>query len=143
MFAPIRPRPIIPSCMLPAPSRVITPAPASIAASSVLQAGGHVRAEMDAQRAPAALGQHLEVAARLGRLDDAEGVLLARHRQVVRVVAGDLQEDAAVRPALVGLAGRVQEARPEAEAGGDALPVAHAMARSPAAPPRCAAFIST
>ena len=40
------------------------------------------------------------------------------------IVAGDLQEDAAVRSALVGLAGRMQEARPEAEAGRHALAVA-------------------
>ena len=79
---------------------------------------------MDAQHAPVALGQHLEIAARLRRLDDAEGVFLARHREIVGVVAGDLQEHAAVRPALVGLPGRMQEARPEAEAGGDALAVA-------------------
>ena len=39
------------------------------------------------------------------------------HGQVVGVVAGDLQEHARVRPALVGLAGRVQEAGPEADAG--------------------------
>ena len=37
------------------------------------------------------------------------------------VVAGDLQEDAAVRAALVGLPGRVQEARAEAETGRDLL----------------------
>ena len=40
------------------------------------------------------------------------------------VVAGDLQKDAAVRSAFVGLPGGVQKARAEAEHGGDFLGVA-------------------
>ena len=85
------------------------------------EAGGDVGAEVDAEGAAAALDQDLEVAARLRRLDDAEGVFLTGHGQVVGVVAGDLQEDARVRTALVGLTRRMQKARPELEAGGDAL----------------------
>ena len=76
---------------------------------------------MDAKRAAAALGEDLEIAAGLRRFDDAEGVFLARNRQVACVVAGDLQEHAGVRAALVGLPGRVQEARAEAEARGYTL----------------------
>ena len=72
---------------------------------------------MNPQGTPAALGQDLEIAARLRRLDHAEGVFLAGHRQILGVLAGDLQEDAAVRAALVGLPGRMQKARAEAEAG--------------------------
>ena len=83
-----------------------------------------MRAEMHAQHAPIALGQHLEIAARLRRLDDTEGVFLVRHLEIGGVVAGDLQEHAGVRAALVGLPGRMQEPRSEAEAGGDALAVA-------------------
>ena len=81
-------------------------------------------AEMHAQHPPVALGQHLEIAARFRRLDDTESVFLVRHLEIGGVVAGDLQEHAGVRAALVGLPGRMQEARPEAEAGGDALAVA-------------------
>ena len=43
-----------------------------------LEAGGHVRAQVHAQRAPLALGQHLEVAARLRRLDDRRTCTSAR-----------------------------------------------------------------
>ena len=45
--------------------------------------------------------------------------------EILGVVGGDLQEHAAVGPALVGLAGRMQEARPEFGAGRDMLLVAH------------------
>ena len=82
------------------------------------QAGVDVLADVDSKRAPAALGQDLEVPSRLGGLDDTEGVLAPGHRQVAGVVAGDLEEDARVGPALVRLPGGVQETRPEADAGG-------------------------
>src|SRR6478736_8140109 len=83
-----------------------------------------MRAEMYTQHPPSAFGQHLEIAARLRRLDDAEGVFLVRHREIGRIVAGDLEEHAGVRAALVGLPRRMQEPWPEAQAGGDALAVA-------------------
>ena len=107
--------------------------PAQRGASSTRRAdrfetGGDVRAEVDAQGATAALGEHREVAAGLRRLDDAEGVALPRHGQIAGVVGRDLQEHALVRAALVGLAGRVQEARPEADAGGDVGAIPDAVA---------------
>ena len=61
-------------------------------------------AEMDAQNSPIALCQYLKIATRFGRLDDTEGVFLARHLEIGGVVARDLQEHAGVRAALVGLA---------------------------------------
>src|SRR5258708_17654991 len=92
---------------------------------------------MNAQRAPAAFGKHVEIAARLRRLDDAEAVFLAGHRQILCIVAGDLQEDASRRAALVGLPRRMQEARPEADAGPDSPLVAnrraHLLQRLPVA----------
>jgi hypothetical protein len=45
--------------------------------------GRDVRAEMNTQRAPAPLRQHLEVAAGLRRLHDAEAIALAGHRQLL------------------------------------------------------------
>ena len=84
-----------------------------------------MRAEMDAQDTPVALGQYLEVAARLRRLDDTERIFVIRNIDVGGVVAGDLKENAGVRPALVGLAGRMKEPRPEPEASRDALAVAN------------------
>ena len=72
---------------------------------------------MDAQRAPAALSQHVEIAARLRRLDDTKRVFLPRDRQILGIVAGDLQKHAAIRPALIGLTGRMQKARTKADAG--------------------------
>src|ERR1700688_4122076 len=88
------------------------------------EAGRDVRTEMDAQEPSPALRQHLEVAARCRRLDDAESVFLPRDRQIVGLVAGDLQKNAGVRAALVGLSGRVQEARSESQAGGYPLVIA-------------------
>src|SRR6185436_5109112 len=69
-----------------------------------------------------ALAQHLEVAQRLRVLYHAERVPPAWHRQIVGVVAGDLDEHAGVRAALVQLTRRVQIARPEADAGRDPEP---------------------
>ena len=83
-----------------------------------------MRAEMHAQDPPVAFGQHFEIAARCRRFGDPEGVFLVRHVEIGRLVAGDLQEYAGVRPALVSLPGRMKESRPEAETGGDALAVA-------------------
>ncbi len=93
------------------------------------EAGIEIAFEVDAKRAPAALGEHLEIAARLRRLDNAEGVFLARHRQILGVVAGDLQEHTAVRAALIGLPGRMQKARAKAEAGRAFKPVADRQAQ--------------
>ena len=64
------------------------------------QAGRDVRAKVNPKRATAPLRQYLEIAARLRRLDDAECVCLPRHRQVLRVVARDLQEHSCVGPPL-------------------------------------------
>src|SRR3954470_9426040 len=83
---------------------------------------------MNAQEAPPALRENVEIAARLRRLDDAEAVAAAGHLEIPVIVAGDLEEDAGIRPALVGLAGGVEKARAEAEAGGDALGVANRAA---------------
>src|ERR1022692_565991 len=115
-LAPMRPSPTMPSCMSDGPSHQFR---------QLAQASRHVRPEMDAEGPPPAVRQHLEIAARLGGLHRAERVRLARDREIVGIVAGDLQEHAAVRPALVGLSGGVQEARSEAETGGHLLPVAH------------------
>src|SRR3954468_14059738 len=84
-----------------------------------------VALEMYPQRAAAAFGQHVEIAARLRRLDHAKTRLLAGHREILGIVGGDLQEDAAVRPAFVGLPGGMQEARPEFRAGRDMALVAN------------------
>ena len=80
-------------------------------------------AEMHAQHAPTAFDQHVEIAARLRRLDNAEAVVMAGHRGR-RLVAGDLQEHAGVRAALIGLAGECRNLGAKAEAGGDSPAVA-------------------
>jgi len=66
-----------------------------------------------AQCTAAALGENGKIAAGLRGLDYAEGKFLAWHGQVVGVVAGDLQEDAAVRAAFVGLASGMKERGPK------------------------------
>src|SRR5689334_8657423 len=83
---------------------------------------------MNSERPAASIGKHLEVTTSLGGFYNAEAVLLPGHRQVVRVITSDLKKDAAVRPAFVGLPGRVQEARAEAETGRNLLRVANRVA---------------
>ncbi len=82
---------------------------------------------MHTQGAAAAIGEDLEISAGLCRLHYAEGVFLAGNRYVVGVVAGDLEEYTAVGSAFVGLTGRVQKTRAEAEACRDVLGVADCM----------------
>src|SRR6185437_4439706 len=91
------------------------------------EAGGDVRAQMQAKGAAFAFGEDLKIAAGLRRLDHAKGVLLAGHGQVSRIVARNLQKHAGIRATLVRLAGGMQESRSEAEARGDALAVAHGV----------------
>ena len=83
---------------------------------------------MDPQDASSALGQYLEIAARLGGLHDAEGVFLPWNMQIAGVIAGDLQEHPGVGTAFVGLPGRMEEARPEAHTGRDQLSIAYHQA---------------
>jgi hypothetical protein len=84
---------------------------------------------MDAQRAPAAFHQHLEIAARLRRLHHAEAVGMAGHVDIGRIIAGDLQEHAGIRAALVCLSSRMLETGSEAEAGCGMGPVANTRSR--------------
>ncbi len=90
-----------------------------------LQAGFEITLEMHPQRAPAALGQHVEIATRLRRLDHAEAGFLAGHGQIPGLIGCDLQEDAAIGAALIGLSGGMQETRTEFRAGRDMALVAH------------------
>src|SRR5258708_16041369 len=83
---------------------------------------------MDAQRAAAAFGQHVEIAACLGGLDHAEASLLAGHRQIDPIVRGDLHEYAAVGPALVSRTGGMHETRAEFASGRDTAPASHLTA---------------
>src|SRR5882762_6589462 len=84
---------------------------------------------MDAKRTTAAFGENVEVAAGLRSFYGPERIFLARDGEIESVVAGDLQKDAAVRTAFISLAGGVQKARAEAEAGGDFLFVADDVAK--------------
>src|SRR5260370_32330956 len=70
---------------------------------------------MESQSPAATLGKHREIAARLRGLDHAERVPLTGDRQIFGIIAGDLQKNAAVGTAFVGLSGGMQEARSEAE----------------------------
>ena len=79
---------------------------------------------VEPKRAPTALLERGEVPERLRGDERAERFVPAGNRQVTLRIGGELEEDAARRPALVELPGRVEEARPEAEGGGDAERVA-------------------
>src|SRR5689334_22461627 len=73
------------------------------------ETGLEVAGDVRAQRPPSPLGKNLQIAARLSGLDHTERIGMAGHRQVPGIVAGDLQENAAVGPALIGLSRRVLE----------------------------------
>src|SRR5215470_13113249 len=85
---------------------------------------------MHAQSTAATLGEHGKVSAGLRGLDHPEGIFLSGNLQVGSVIAGDLQEYAAVRTALIGLSRGVQKTRAEAEAGRDLLAVADCRANA-------------
>src|SRR5260370_41131848 len=84
----------------------------------------HVFAEVDAKRAAIAIGEHGEVATRLGGLHDAKGEFLPRDRNIGGVIAGELKKNTRVRAAFVSLAGGVEKTRAEAKASGGFLGVA-------------------
>src|ERR1700675_4615329 len=92
------------------------------------QPRGDILTEMDAQRAPATLRQHSKIAASLRCFHYAKGVLLPRNEDVYRVVASDLQKNAGIGTAFVGLSRGVKETRAKAEDGGDFYVVAHGEA---------------
>src|SRR5208282_2955035 len=136
MFAPILPSPIIPSCIV------------SVLHEDFVRRAGesgqrllhgfrelgeialHILAKVHAQGAPAAFREHREIAAGLCCLDHTKRVLLSGHGQVHSIVAGNLEEHAAILAALVGLSRRVQETRAKAEAGGHFLGVTHLVANA-------------
>src|SRR5260370_28470649 len=83
---------------------------------------------MDAQSATATLREHGKVSAGLRGFHHAKGVLLPGHQDVHGVVASDLQENAGVGPAFVGLSGGMKETRAKAEDGGDFFVVPYCWA---------------
>ena len=125
MLPPIRPRPITPSCIVVSCRRRSSPQSFLDGRLECRETCGDVGPEMETKHPAPTFGQHFEIAPGFCRLDDSEGVFLAGNREIIGVIARDLQEDAAVGPALVGLPGRVQKARAEPKAGRDALAVAH------------------
>lgn len=88
-----------------------------------VEAGCQVLAQVDPQRPASTFRQDLEVSPGLRRFDHAEGVLLPGHGEVGGIIAGDLQNDAAVRSTLVSLTRGMKEPRTKFEAGGHSLPV--------------------
>ena len=93
------------------------------------ETGLQILAEMDSERATTAFGKYVEIASSLGRFYDAKSVLLARYGEIGCVITRDLEEYATVGAAFVGLPGRMQEARAEAETGGELLLIADDVAK--------------
>src|SRR5579871_151166 len=128
MFPPIRPRPIIPSCIV---SLFLS---GERLRESFLDRRGERRqtladiVQVDSQRPAVSLGEHFEISARLRRLHHAERELLPRYRKVGRIVTGNLQKYPCVRSAFVCLSRRVQEARSESQTCRHALFVAYGFA---------------
>ncbi len=91
------------------------------------QAGDRI-GEMEAESTAASLLERGQVAERLCGDERPERLGPARDRQIPGRIGGDLEEDPGVRPALVELPGRVQEARPEPERRGGARRLADPLA---------------
>ncbi len=125
MLPPIRPRPIMPSCMAYLPSDN-----ASVIAASSIVARPDARSPLMCTRnarRPRSVSTSKSPRA-CAALMTPKLALLAGYRQILVVVGGDLQEHAAVGAALVGLSGGMQEARAEFGAGRDMAFVAHRQA---------------
>src|SRR5215470_19265306 len=90
----------------------------------------YVFAQMHAQGSAAALRKHGKITTRLRGLDDPESVLLPWDGEIGGVIAGNLEKDAGIGTALVGLAGGMKEPRAKAKAGGASFGVAHLMAHA-------------
>ena len=138
MLPPILPNPIMPSCIC----SLFGVHSCASAFSTALQAfkrceAAFYFAQVDAQGPPLAFHQHLKISASLRRLHHSKREFLAGHRKVRRVVAGHLQEHAAVGAALIRLAGRMQEARPKSETGGHVLRVSRTFVRISCNIPLC------
>src|SRR5260221_7045815 len=125
MLAPILPSPIIPSCIDISPVCSCAfdwlPALCECLVNRRLQGCEpcfHVFAEMHAKGASPALRKYCEIAAGLRGLDDTERIFLVGDRKIDGVVTGDLQEDAGVGSAFIGLAGGVKKTRAETKNGG-------------------------
>src|SRR5579864_4894053 len=80
---------------------------------------------MNTQCTAIPVGQDLEIPSRLCGLHSTEGVLLPWHRQVFSVVTSNLEENARIWTALVGLSSGMQEARAEAQTRRDPPAVAY------------------
>src|SRR5919109_3015388 len=101
MLPPMRPNPITPSCIATSSSQLGSHQRVANGLFERRQTGCHFDTEMYPQNAPAALHQDVEIAARLGSLDQAETVLLIGYIDVRRIVTGDLQEHTGVQAAFV------------------------------------------
>src|SRR5262245_2386187 len=125
MLLPIRPRPIIPSCI------PITPC---LSAQRLLDGRAQRREsaldvrEVNAQRTPTPFVQNLEISPRLRCLDGAECVLASGYLQIDVVVARDLEEYPGVRTPFVRLTRGMQKAGTEAHTGGNPPAVTHGTA---------------
>ncbi len=138
---PIRPRPII-------PMRISEPfsSQAREAATSrpiVFKSGIHVFLDVNAQPWPAALGEHVEVAERLRKLDGPKARPVAGNGKVGLGFPGDLEEHAARRARLCrpgrSNGGSADRSRPRSRRAGRPAP----RSASRSAPPhalRCARY---
>src|SRR4051794_31573691 len=84
-------------------------------ALQLLKAALNVDPEVNAERPSSSLGEDLEVAPSLRVLHDAERITAPGYGQVYLWIRGELQEDASIGAALVGLPGGVEKSRAEAQ----------------------------
>ena len=82
---------------------------------------------MDPQCTTIPFCENLKITASLRGFYDPKCVLLFGHRNIDRVITSDLEKDAGIGSAFVGLARGMLEARAKFRAGGDTLFVANCV----------------
>src|SRR5436305_5432307 len=114
MLPPMRPRPSIAICIGSSPDEL------HCLANGIDELARVAVLDVDAERAPPARLQNLEIATRLRGEERREAVWLPGNGEVLAAIARRLEEDAVVRAALVQLPGRMEEARAESGSAGEA-----------------------
>ena len=84
---------------------------------------------MDSERPAPSFGEYLKIPSRLSSLDRSKCVFLSRDREVVCIIASELQEDPTIGSAFVSLPAGMKEAWAKFQAGSNSFLVTVAAKR--------------
>src|SRR5579872_5255630 len=112
MLPPMRPSPTIPICIL----NVLRSDLCKRLFGHIAEYGEarlNIPPDMRAQHAPMSFNKNAEITAGLSSLDDSKACVTSGNIEILLIIGGDLQKYAGIRPALIRLAGGMQEPRPK------------------------------